>query len=105
MLIIDKHSVNATKQKLDDLGKIQQVIDDVRRMLEIKQTLLWRSDAMAPCCGSLCSIATQLTHEVDILENTLAALENHDTARAAYLLEEYAHILEANREPSQPDYC
>lgn len=105
MLIIDKHSVNATKQKLDNNGKIQQVIDDVRRMLEIKETLLWRSEAMASCCGSLCSIASHLTHEVDILENTLTALENSDTARAADLLGEYMRILEANREPSQPNYC
>ena len=105
MMIIDKDSVSAAKQKLDDPGKTQQVIHDVRRMLEIKQTLLWRSDAMAPCCGSLCSISSCLTHEVDILENTLAALENRDASQAADLLEEYVHILEANPEPSEPNYC
>ena len=105
MLIIDKDSVSAARHKLDDPGKAQQVIHDVRKMLEIKQALLWRSDAMAPCCGSLCSISACLTHEVDILENTLAALENHDRTRAAELLEEYVHILEANPEPSEPNYC
>ena len=105
MLIIDKDSVSAAKHKLDDPGKTQEVIDDVRRMLEIKQTLLWRSDAMAPCCGSLCSIASWLTHEVDILENTLAALENRDTSQAADLLDEYLHVLQANAEPIEPEYC
>ena len=105
MLIIDKDSVSAAKQKLGDPGKTQEVIDDVRRMLEIKQVLLWRSDAMAPCCGSLCSISGCLTHEVDILENALAALENHHRTRAAELLEEYVHILQANPEPIEPNYC
>ena len=103
MLIIDKDSVNATKEKLDSLGNMQDVIDDVRRMLEIKQTLLWRSDAMAPCCGSLCSIASQLTHEVDMLENTLTALEGGDITRAADLLEQFARIVEESREPIETD--
>jgi len=107
MLIIDKDTVNATKQKLDNVGQTQEVIDDVTRMLEIKQTLLWRSDAIAPCCGSLCSLTSQLTHEVDILENTLSALENGDRPQAAELLEQFAHIVEQSgeREPSQPNYC
>lgn len=104
-MIINKDSVSAAKQKLDDPGKTQEVIDDVRRMLEIKQALLWRSEAIAPCCGSLCSISAYLTHEVDILENALAALENRDTSQAADLLEEYVHILEANPEPIEPNHC
>ena len=104
MLIINKDSVNAVKQKLGDVGKTREAIDDLRRMLEIKQTLLWRSEAMAPCCGSLCSIASHLACEVGILENTLTALENSDRSRAADLLEEYLRVLEANREPSEPNY-
>ena len=103
MLIINKDSVNAIKQKLDDFGKRQEVIDEVRRMLEIKQTLLWRAE-YGTCCGSLCSITSQLTREVEVLENTLTALESGDVDRAACLLEEYNHALEENREPSQPNY-
>jgi len=107
MLIIDKDTVNATKQKLDNVGQTQEVIDDLKKMLEIKQTLLWRSDAMAPCCGSLCCLTSQLTHEVDILENTLSALENGNRAQATDLLEQFAHIVEQSgeREPSEPNYC
>ena len=44
MLIVDKSSVNAIKQKLDNSEKIQESIADVKKMLEIKQTLLWRAD-------------------------------------------------------------
>jgi hypothetical protein len=104
MMIIDKDSVTATKQKLDT-GKIPQVIKDVKKMLEIKETLLWRSEAMTPCCGSLCSITAHLAREVSLLENTLVALEKGDKTQAADLLEEYAHALEASCEPIQPNYC
>ena len=105
MLIIDKDSVSATKQKVADPKKIRQAIKDVKKMLEIKEALLWRSEAMAPCCGSLCNVSAQLTREVNILENTLSALQNGNTAQAADLLQEYINVLEASCEPSQPNYC
>jgi hypothetical protein len=105
MLIIDKDSVTATRQKIADPKKINQAIKDVKKMLEIKETLLWRSEGMASCCGSLSNVSAQLTREVNILENTLAALENSNTAQAADLLQEYLQVLEASCEPSQPNYC
>lgn len=105
MLIINKDSVTAIRQKLDDRGKMKEVIDDVRRMLEIKQTLLWRSDVAAPCCGSLGCITSQLTHELNILESTLAALENGDGMQADSLLEEYLNAIETSNEPSHSQYC
>jgi len=105
MLIIDKNSVSAIRQKLDNPKKIKEVTDDVAKMVEIKNALLWRSEAIAPCCGSLCSIASQLRQEVNLLESTLAALKNGDKAQTASLLEEYIHILEGSCEPSQPNYC
>ncbi len=105
MMIIDKDSVSATKQKLAEPKKIKQAVKDVRKMLEIKEALLWRSEGMAPCCGSLNNISAQLTREVNILENTLSALQNGNTAQAADLLQEYIQVLEASCEPSQPNYC
>lgn len=105
MLIIDKNSVNAIKQKLSSTGRTQEVVDDVKKMLEIKQTLLWRSDAAAPCCGSLCRINSQLALEVNILEDTLSALESNKTTEAARLLEKYMHTLEETNEPNQQNYC
>jgi len=105
MLIINRDSVNATRQKIADHKKISQAIKDVKKMLEIKEALLWRSEGMAPCCGSLSNISAHLTREVGILENTLSALENGDTAQAADLLQEYINLLETSCESSQPNYC
>ncbi|OGN91257.1 MAG: hypothetical protein A2Z70_02405 [Chloroflexi bacterium RBG_13_48_17] len=105
MMIIDKASVSATKRKLADPKKLSQAVKDVKKMLEIKEALLWRSEGMTPCCGSLANISACLTREVDILETTLSALETGNTARAADLLQEYISVLETGCESSQPNYC
>jgi len=105
MLIINRDSVTATRQKIADPKKISQAIKDVRKMLEIKEALLWRSEGIAPCCGSLSNISAHLTREVSILENTLSALESKNTARATDLLQEYLNLLDTGCECPQPNYC
>jgi len=105
VLIINKETVSATKQKIADSKKTSQAIKDVKKMLEIKEALLWRSEGMAPCCGSLGNISAHLTREVSILENTLSALEKGDTAQATDLLQEYINLLDTSCEASQPNYC
>jgi hypothetical protein len=105
MLIINKDSVTATKQKVADPKKISQAIKDVKKMLEIKEALLWRAEGMSSCCGSLANISACLTREINILENTLSALENGNMAQATDLLQEYINVLETSGEPSQPNYC
>jgi hypothetical protein len=104
MMIIDKATVTATKQKVADPKKISQAIKDVKKMLEIKEALLWRSEGMAPCCGSLSNISACLTREISILENTLSALENNNTVQATDLLQEYLNLLDTSCESPQPNY-
>ena len=104
MLIVNKDSVKATRQKLEDSGKIQDAVNDVKKMLEIKQTLLWRAE-YGTCCGSLCNITSFLVRETAILEKALVALEQNDKSEAARLLKEYENILEASNEPGQPEHC
>jgi len=105
MMIIDKETVSATRRKIADPKKIPQAIKDVKKMLEIKEALLWRSEGMAPCCGSLGNVSAHLTREVGILENTLSALESGDKAHAADLLQEYLNLLDTTCECPQPNYC
>jgi hypothetical protein len=103
VFIVNRESVLATRRKLDDPDKLAEAIRDVRKMLEIKDTLLWRTE-MSPCCGSLTSLSSCLACEVDLLQRTLRALEDGDKEQAARLLDEYAHLLEVNREPPEPEY-
>jgi len=105
MMIIDKDTVSAVRQKIADPKKLKDAIGDVKKMLEIKEALLWRSEGMAPCCGSLSNVSAHLTREVDILEHTLAALESGDKAHASDLLQEYMTLIEASCTTGEPNYC
>jgi len=104
MMIITKDSITATKNKLNDPKKKSAVIDDIKKMIEIKSALEWRSDAMAPCCGTLSGYTCQLNNEIDLLGDILTAVESDDKIRATDLLETYAKVVEENqkREPTEP---
>ena len=104
MIIINKDTVEDLIKKLNDPAGDKDVYADVKNMLEIKQTLLWRADA-GTCCGSLESVASFIARETIILENTLAALGKGDRSEAIRLLQEYKQILESDNEPSQPRHC
>ena len=103
MLIINKETVDAIRQKLSAPEKKQEVVDDVERMLNIKQTLFWRADA-GSCGGSLCNLASQRDREVYLLEDILTALESNDNPRADFLLGEYANSL-GERDGTEPKHC
>ena len=105
MMIIDKETVSATRQKIADPKKMKGAIEDIKKMLEIKEALLWRSEGMAPCCGSLGNISAHLTREISVLENTLSALEKKNTALASDLLQEYLDLLDTRCDCPQPHYC
>ncbi len=105
MMIIDKETVSATRQKIADPKKLKDAIKDVKKMLGIKEALLWRSEGMAPCCGSLSNVSAHLTREVSLLENALAALESGDKAHASDLLQEFMTLIEASCASGEPDYC
>ena len=104
MIIINKDTVEALIKKLDNPDRDKDVYADVKNMLEIKQTLLWRADA-GTCCGSLENVASFIARETIMLEKTLAALGNGDKTEAIRLLQEYKQILESNNEPSQKRNC
>ena len=105
MMIIDKETVSAIRQKIADPKKHKDAIEDVKKMLEIKEALLWRSEGMAPCCGSLSNVSAHLTREIGVLENTLSALENKNIALASDLLQEYLNLLDTSTESPKPNYC
>jgi len=105
MMIIDKETVSATRRKIADHKKLKAAVDDIKKMLEIKEALLWRSEGMAPCCGSLSNVSAHLTREISILGNTLSALENKNTTLASDLLQEYLDLLDTSCDYPQPNYC
>jgi hypothetical protein len=93
MLIINRESVRATREKLDNPATRGEALQDIRKMLEIKRNILWRADA-GLCCGNVGGMTDCLVCETSILENTLESLEKGDVNGAIRYLEEYEHSLE-----------
>ena len=92
--IIDAERVKTIRNKLSNPVTIQGAVGDIKRMLEIKQSLLWRADA-GTCCGNLCKINTSLAHEVTLLENALSTVANNNIAKAVRILKDYEQLLES----------
>jgi hypothetical protein len=104
MLIVNAEMVRAARQKLVDESKRDDVILDIKNMIEIKQALLWRADA-GTCCGSLFNIATSLSREISIMEKALNALEKDDNAESIFWLEEYEQLLNSKVKNDTPGVC
>jgi hypothetical protein len=95
MLIISKQQVEKLIEKLSDPAKFDESRAELEKMLEIKSALLWRAaDGIQPCCGTLCEVTTCLDSEVQILQETLAALDKRDTEKASSLLRDYIRYME-----------
>jgi exonuclease VII small subunit len=103
-LIINAKTVKTIRKKLAEPSRIKEAHADIKKMLEIKQTLLWRADA-GTCCGSLCNIATSLSREIVILENAFNALEKGEKSKAIQALEEYEHLLEHKNKSGESKSC
>jgi hypothetical protein len=95
-LVVNADSIKRTCEKLENPAKMADAVADIKKMISIKQALLWRADE-GTRCGSLCNIAAALTHEIGILENVLEAIEKDNTSKAIHLMEEYEQILRSGR--------
>ncbi len=94
MLIITKEGVEALKERMSNPKNIEQCRDELKRMLEIKEALLWRAeDARSRCCIPW-QLPARLGWEVQALEKALASLDEGDRKGAMVRLEEYASQLE-----------
>ncbi|MDY6912306.1 MAG: hypothetical protein SVM79_08130 [Chloroflexota bacterium] len=91
MLIISKTQVEVLRNRLADPGGLESGLREVRRMIEIKSTLLWRADLASCCVGP--QWAARLDAEVQILENTINELETGNIDTAISLLGEYQQII------------
>jgi hypothetical protein len=87
MLLISDEQLKALKDRLADPKQHQQCLDEIQRMVEIKQTLLWRADVSQACCGW--STVMRFTYEVQLLEAVLEAFKEQQIEKTATLLEDY----------------
>ena len=92
MLVITKEKIETIGGKLDRPEKTNQSLKDVRKILEIKEALLWRAEVGSCCAGT--GLASRLFEEVRLLQETLLALEKGDNSRASLLFKDFISQLE-----------
>jgi hypothetical protein len=93
MMIIDIDTFNDARGKLGDPATMQEGIEALRKILEIKQAHLWRSEVIAPCCGNLGGFACQLNEETQLLEKSLPLLEAGNLDGAKLMLDRLALLI------------
>ncbi len=104
VLIVDADRIQNTILKLKNPDKLSEAKSDLKKMIEIKQTLLWRAEA-GTCCGSLGNIATSLTSEIALMEKILNAIEKNNVDEAILELEEYKNSLGSNLNAGNSGVC
>jgi hypothetical protein len=105
MLIINKEHVGHVAQKIKASGISKETIDDVKKMLEIKEVLLWRADSSSYCGTRMRGITVSIENEVAILKDIVSALENNDKTSAVHLPEQYGSMIEQAGISSRGDTC
>ena len=92
MFVINREKIETLKGRLGRSDEASQCLWDMKKILEIKETLLWRAE-VGPCCAGS-SLAPRLFEEVRLLEKTLQALEKGDNGKAAMLFDDFASRVE-----------
>ena len=93
MMIINIETFQEARRKLVDPATRGEGMDMLRKILEIKEAHLWRSEAIAPCCGNLGGFACQLNEETGLLQKALSLIESGDMAAASPLLDRLAQLI------------
>jgi hypothetical protein len=87
MMIINVETYQDVLRKLAEPATRGEGVQMLKKMREIKEAHLWRSEVIAPCCGNLGGFACQLSEETTLLEKAVALIEKDDMAAASPLLE------------------
>ena len=92
-MIINAETFEEARKKLAGSASRAEGIEMLKKMLEIKQAHLWRSEVIAPCCGSLGGFACQLNDETSLLEKSISLLEDGKVSEAQPLLDSLGSLI------------
>ncbi len=91
MFLITREKIESLKERLRDPGECRHCLEDLKKILEIKEALLWRADVGMCCAGP--ALPVRLFGQVELLKATVEALEEGDGAKAVSLFEDFASEL------------
>ncbi len=107
MLMIDKGDVEAAiaaaKEKLANPRTKEECIADIKKLVDIKQSHMWRSD-YGSCVGGLCNISSLIDIEIGILEGAIEAIESGDNNKATNLLDSYVAFVNEHYDNERSPY-
>jgi len=95
VLIITKQGIEDLIHSLNDTAKLEPCQDEIKRMLEIKEELLWWAQS-GKCCRW--QAGAYFTGRIQLLKDVLSALSEGNTTQASSLLREYASELNESGE-------
>lgn len=108
MLMIDiesaRQDIAAIRQKLASPERKTACIAAIEKLIDIKESHIWRVEGMASCCGNICGSASLFGSEIGILQAALNAVKQNDSEKAAALLEDYLAFLDKNYQHDHPNY-
>lgn len=105
MFMISKETMNSVMSLRDrtaDPKNTAECVAEVENMIRMKESHLARADWGA-CCGNIGNLTPQLESELQMLQNTLQALEQGNNTKAVSLLENYIAFLRENYTP-EPEH-
>lgn len=93
MMMINIDTYNEARARLSDPLTRPEGIAALKKILEIKEAHLWRSEAIAPCCGNLGGFACQLNEETQLLQEVIPVVEKGDLDGAKLKLDRLALLI------------
>lgn len=93
MLIINTDTFNKARNQLTDASTHQEGLETLKKILDIKQAHLWRSEVIAPCCGNLGGFACQLNEETALLGKAISHIEHGEMDEAAPILDKLGQMI------------
>ena len=97
MYIITKEGVQSLEERIRERHDLKGCQDELKKIIEIKEALSWRSQFAQCCCGG-CGIgwdlAAHLDWEIQVLNDALTALERGDANKASLVLGDYTSRME-----------
>ncbi|MDP2719778.1 MAG: hypothetical protein U1D67_07110 [Dehalococcoidia bacterium] len=91
MITVDKDTFTALRNKIRKNENLEECREHLKSIIEIKQAHEWRAD-IASCFCVGWALPVHLGWEVRLLEESLWALEDGDTEKAARKLDELIKI-------------
>jgi len=106
MMMLSEEAIEdvlAIKEEIADSEKKEECLNEIEKLIEMKQAHIWRADC-GTCCGNICGLVSQIESESKILQDALDALKEDNTSKASALLEDYVTFLKKNYEIERPTY-